>query len=100
MNPIAQNIVPFELQLYHKHRTLEYLTLGCFGTCKTSCGEIGFFFTCDACRRRLTSVVSKVVEIGAGQMAESLRCFDNKKTKHVSAHWGGTSGTISPIFLV
>jgi len=35
----------FELQLYHKHTTLEYRILGCFGTWKIFCAEIRKFFT-------------------------------------------------------
>ena len=34
-------IVPFELQRYHKHTTVEYRILGCSVTRKTPCAEIG-----------------------------------------------------------
>jgi len=59
-------IVPFELQGAHKDPTLEYRILGCFGTWKNSCAEIREFFTGVRMRKRFTSVVSKMVEIGAG----------------------------------
>ena len=32
----SPTIVPFELQLYHKHLTLEYRILGCFGELENS----------------------------------------------------------------
>jgi len=58
--------MPFELQLYHKHPTLEYRILGCFGTRKTSCAEIGKFFTGVGMRKAIHICCFKMVEIGAG----------------------------------
>jgi len=46
------------------------------------------------------SVVSKMVEIGAGQVAKRPRCLDNRKNKTRFGTLGGTPRAISPIFLV
>ena len=63
--------------------------------------KLGHFSPVYAFGKRFTFVVSKMVEIGAGCVAERPRCLDNKKTKHVLApSWGGTPEAISPIFLV
>jgi len=43
------------------------------------------------------SVVSNMVEIGAGQVSERLHCIgDRKKTKHVLAPFDRNPGVISP----
>jgi len=58
MIPIAHN-VPFELQLYHKHPTLQYRIKGCFGTWKTPTQKLVNISPVCACGKRFTSVVFK-----------------------------------------
>jgi len=66
MIPIAHIIVPSELQLDHKHPTLEYRILGCFGNWKTPCAEIGKIFTSVRMQKAIHVCCFKKVEIGAG----------------------------------
>jgi len=96
--PIAHNCAVWAAALSHTLPYIQYRIWCCFGTLKTPSAEIGKFSPVYACRKRFTSVDSKTVEIGGGQVAERPRCLDNKK--HVLAPWGGTPGAISPVFLV
>ena len=52
-----------------------------------------------ACTQRFTSSLSKIVEMGAGKVAEKLHCIGNRK-KHVWAPLGRTPAAISPTFCV
>jgi len=58
--------MPFELQLYHKHPTLEYRSLGGFVNLENPVQKLENFSPVYACGKQFTSVVSKMAEIGAG----------------------------------
>jgi len=58
--------MPIELQLYHKHTTLEYRSLGGYGNLENPVQKLENLSPVYACGKQFSSVVSKMVEIGAG----------------------------------
>jgi len=83
------------------HPTLEYCILGCFWDLENHLHRNWkIFHRCTHAESDSRLLFQKWSKSVPGKVAERPRCLDNKKTKHILATWGRTSGMISPIFLV
>ena len=91
--------MPFELYSDNKHPIQNTVSGSSFLDLQNPYSEIRKFLIGICSGTLFVSVVSNMVELGAGCVQKAALYWRQKKTKYVLMLFGGTPGAISPKFL-